>query len=298
MTGEHTYAAFGFSIVSDFKLPLVTGAAVSGSPVLRFSRASPQGDVASRQPASVGVRRPSESRICWLLPGVAALDLTRASEREIVCTGRGEEADIVHFFLRHGVPLALELYGGCWLNASGVVWNGEATLFVGPSGSGKSVGAAVMVSTGADLLSDHGISMLDFENGCPRATNGTGELQLWPDVLLRYPGLGPGRSIRPGVHKRACSVAAAGVGCFPVRRVFVESLQVSLTRSKLSPVRGHQRLTTVAACWSGWGPAGFHGICRWLESVEVWQVMRPSEPSAASLESLHEILTEILTVTT
>jgi hypothetical protein len=88
--------------------------------------------------------------------------------------------DTLFYALGPILALALRRQGRVCLHASAVDWQGQAVLFVGPAGAGKSTTAAAMVRHGAALISDD-ISTLCEQNGTFAVYSGQGLVRLWPE---------------------------------------------------------------------------------------------------------------------
>jgi hypothetical protein len=98
---------------------------------------------------------------------------------ELLCEADPVNEDWASIIAAQALPLAATVRGLEVMHASGVVLDGEALLFAGPPGAGKSSLAAALVSDGAQLLSDDAVALQLQGNGRPLLAHaGSGVLQL------------------------------------------------------------------------------------------------------------------------
>ncbi len=99
---------------------------------------------------------------------------------ELLCAPDANSAeDWTSMIASQALPLAATIRGLEVMHASGVVLGGEAMLFVGPSGIGKSSLAAALLRRGASLLSDDAVA-LSLSDGALIAHFGAAALHLRP----------------------------------------------------------------------------------------------------------------------
>jgi hypothetical protein len=96
---------------------------------------------------------------------------------ELLCAPNRTNEDWVSIVTAQALPLAATIRGLEVLHASGVVLDGRAMLFVGPSGVGKSSLAAALVRGGGQLLSDDAVA-LTLRDGALIAHPGSAALHL------------------------------------------------------------------------------------------------------------------------
>jgi hypothetical protein len=96
---------------------------------------------------------------------------------ELLCDPDPERADWGFILAAQALPLAATLRGFEVLHAAGVVLDGEAVLFAGPPGAGKSSLAAALLRRGGRLLSDDAVA-LDWQQRSIVAHPGAGALYL------------------------------------------------------------------------------------------------------------------------
>jgi hypothetical protein len=96
---------------------------------------------------------------------------------ELLCDPDPDRADWGFILAAQALPLAATLRGFEVLHAAGVVLAGEAVLFAGPPGAGKSSLAAALLRRGGELLSDDAVA-LEWQGGPIVAHPGAGALYL------------------------------------------------------------------------------------------------------------------------
>lgn len=97
------------------------------------------------------------------------------------------EADAVSFVLGPLLAFALRLRGVVPLHASGVVVNGEAVLFAGPPGAGKSSTVAALGVLGHQVLSDD-VVPLGLRGDQLVASPGFPRVSVWDDTISAVMG--------------------------------------------------------------------------------------------------------------
>ncbi len=118
------------------------------------------------RPAGYLLRAPGVGRILVALDG-----------GELLCDPLPGSAEWVTLIPAQALPLAATLRGLEVLHASGVVVDGEAVLFAGAPGAGKSSLAAALLHRGAVLLSDDTVA-LELRDGMLIAHPGAALLHL------------------------------------------------------------------------------------------------------------------------
>ncbi|HEY6506916.1 MAG TPA: hypothetical protein VIY56_02830 [Vicinamibacterales bacterium] len=137
-----------------------------------------------------------------------------------------DEADAVSFVLGPVLAFALRLRGAVPLHASGVVVNGEALLFAGPPGAGKSSTVAALGALGHRVLSDD-VVPLSLVGGQLVASPGFPRVSVWDDTALAVMG-GDTAPLPPwseSYPKRCLDLEDRGIRFFdqkaPVGRIYV-----------------------------------------------------------------------------
>lgn len=170
----------------------------------------------------------------WLRPGqllvtfphVGAFSVTR-DEITLLDAWDEDPAMLAHLVLDHLMPRVVGLRGDLALHASGVVGSdGDAWLFVGETGTGKSTLATALAAAGCPLLDDDGVRIVEVA-GRPYAVPGYAGVRLLPDSgAAALPGVAAGPPMAEGHDKRRYAVdAASGMTMagspVPVHLVFV-----------------------------------------------------------------------------
>src|SRR5262249_55064163 len=105
----------------------------------------------------------------------------------------------------------LRLRGGVPLHASAVALDGRGVVFLGPGGAGKSTLAAALVLTGAELVSDDLVPILE-EDGRISIVPASPSLRLWPEsVAMLFGDAEALPRLSPAWDKRGLDVRRHGL---------------------------------------------------------------------------------------
>jgi hypothetical protein len=156
----------------------------------------------------------------------------------------------------------------CWqrgllpVHASCVAINGQAVMFAGESGSGKSVVAAALASNGYLVVADD-ICVIDWRQPGPRVLPSVARLTLWPRAL-RALGLAPrphGR-VRAELEKYAVSQTISPDSHLPIAAIYY--LRPASSVGAFTPLAGIDALMRLQRAVHGVRPAlysiGPHGL--------------------------------------
>lgn len=140
----------------------------------------------------------------WRLAGVARYRVSGGGRLIEVAPDSGADPASVRLFLLSPVfALASVLRGDWMLNAAAVARNGRVSAFIGPSASGKSTAAAVLLQRGWDLVSDSLLRVTFGPDGRPLAHPQAPWQWLWPDAAERLDvDLSTAEPLRPGIGLR------------------------------------------------------------------------------------------------
>ena len=209
----HSYAAFGLGISSELKLPELVRADAASDVVIR------RGDQLKGVMPLIGVHgqwtTAEGTHIYW--DDVGTLTVRDGNEIVVRAVRNAEERRMRMLLLGAAMGVLLHQRGVLVLHGSAIEVDGEACVFVGPRGWGKSTIAAGMVERGHRLLADDVVA-IDFDaNGAPTVQPAFPQLKLWPDAIAAL-GQDPGRLRRlsSGFNKRERRVRA-GFRTSPVR---------------------------------------------------------------------------------
>lgn len=183
MTDQYLYC--GMKLASDWPLPELPPAAARAASDLEIV----MGQVPRCLPEEV--RRTATfahngREALWWLEGIGHFHVATGGRRITVEPAPGADAASLRLMLLYPVlALASVLRGDWMLNAAAVEKNGEVFAFVGPSASGKSTVAALLLKRGFRLVSDGLLRVTRTEDGWFLAQPQAPWLQLWPDALRR-----------------------------------------------------------------------------------------------------------------
>lgn len=197
------YQIYGLTIASDIDLPELTPEA-DGSPQWTF-HVCHEGALSPKDPpkwfhtsARAGDEpwvRAAKHDAGYLLRFTELADFVIGpATRDIRCYAMPDvpQVTIRHLLFDHVMPRVLSR-GALVLHASTVVIHGEAVLFLGDTGQGKSTLTAAFCSRGFPLLTDDCLLVRDEQNR-PVGVPGYPGLRLWPDVVSVVAASGMPRS--------------------------------------------------------------------------------------------------------
>jgi hypothetical protein len=181
------HSLFGYEIATDFPLARGrNGPSVRGRLEVRATRADPlerQGELVSwmdRDGAQFALASCGKTLLAWCSETGSFLIDGPGGVIEAQPSGSADAWE--HRLGSTIMPLLLAERGDLALHASAVVADGEAVLFCGPSGRGKSVIAAALALRGHPVLSDDGVVLSDLTTR-PRAWPGQTGNRVPPDVV-------------------------------------------------------------------------------------------------------------------
>lgn len=206
MTRHYRYC--GLQLESDLALPELPAAPDASMPAdLRIVRGAVPPSLAT------AVRRTETYEIgcgeaLWRLDGVARYRVCGAGRRiEVEPAALADAASVRLFLLQPVFALASVLRGDYALSAAAVERDGQVTALVGPSASGKSVAAGVLLGRGWRLVSDSLLRVTADGQGRMLAHPQAPGLNLWPDAIKQL-GLesAAGEALRPGIALRRLDI--------------------------------------------------------------------------------------------
>ena len=215
----HSYAAFGLGISSELKLPELMRAEAGSDVIIR------RGGPLKGAVPFVGVHgqwtTDEGTHIYW--DDVGTLSVRDGNEIVVRAVRNAEERRLRMLLLGAAMGVLLHQRGVLVLHGSAIEVDGEACVFIGQRGWGKSTIAAGMIEGGDRLIADDVVA-IDFDaDGAPTVQPAFPQLKLWPDAIVAS-GQDPGRLRRlsSGFDKRERRVRA-GFRTSPVRlkHVFV-----------------------------------------------------------------------------
>lgn len=188
-------------------------------------------------------------------------------------------------------------------HAGAVLVDGEAVLFIGEKGAGKSSLICSLVGSGFPLLSDDFVSVHLAPNGTPFAASAYPQMRLWPETVERFIGSAAGFPpvFDDGVKRRVPVGGAWGrflEGLYPVTRIYL--LQRAAESDGSVVVRrctGHaafMRLLTALLMSANFPLSDLEPIWSDLqhiaERVPIWELCYPS--GWQWMPALHRVVAE------
>ena len=128
------------------------------------------------------------------------------------------------------------------LHASVVNVNGQAILFSGISGVGKSTLAAAFTSKGFETISDD-IALVSIQNSIPVVVPGPAHLKLWSDSLKSL-GMNSkkGDKVRKELEKYFVPTEPTSDKCIPLKKVYILNVRNNSDIETI-PINGMEKFT-------------------------------------------------------
>jgi len=175
------YTTFGLRIRSDIELPELGEPGREEKPDLTITFRPIPGELPEALYRGKSFQI-SPSQVLIRIEQVAGY-LVRNGREIIIDPSHTAEMDLVRVFLLGPViGIALHQQGFLVLHGSSVLWNHQAIIFAGASGSGKSTIAGALIRRGFPFLADD-LCPLRMENNMPLLLPSIPQLKLMEDVL-------------------------------------------------------------------------------------------------------------------
>lgn len=201
-----SYRAYGLGIRAAIPLPELVEGEAEVEVSIHFGRVKhPQVLEAAEAGSTFFSPNPEEDYLFWR--GVGSF-LVREGNEIVVDPSPGLDERVLRLLLLGPVlAVLLRQRGHLLLHASAVAVAGEAILFLGSSGRGKSTTAAALRARGHGLVTDD-VAVIRAEETRPMVYPGFPQLKLWPEALVSL-GDDPEKLPRwnPHLEKRARSAA-------------------------------------------------------------------------------------------
>jgi len=234
----YNYRAYNLGISSMLPLPeLQSSAEVATDVTIRFDRVTwtpPLGSMTADEPYFEVAK--DEAHFFWSVLGKFRV---RGGTEIVVDPCAGVEERLLRLPLL-GTLLAVLLHqrGSLVLHASAVAIEGEAIIFVGNKGYGKSTMAATLYGRGHQLLSDDVVALSMEDSGRSMVLPGFPQLKLYPEAVTVSLGDDPGalRELAEGYEKLGRHVNDRfAQQALPLRSIYVLGLGPVLKISELDP---------------------------------------------------------------
>jgi hypothetical protein len=180
----------------------------------------------------------AEGRILLLIPGVARFLMTEGDELAFEPEAGRSDEDLKIFLLGSAFGALLHQRGGFVLHASAVAVNGEAVLFCGASGSGKSSLVAALSAAGYPVLADDVGLIQTASSGRPMVAPDGRRLKLWADAMSSLSISSKfDAAVRPGILKFWVDPqTTASPEALPLRAVYFLRAEAPPHRSGIEPL--------------------------------------------------------------
>ena len=178
------------------------------------------------------------------------------------------------------------------LHASAVLMDGNAVLFAGPAGPGKSTLLAALLQRGYTALSDDVVGVVLAPDGTPQIRPGYPVIKLWEDVLAKIPmpqDAGETTQIRDGLAKHVLPVEQFDMAQRPLRHIYLLGQRVKGDVSA-KRIQGPQLIEQLrSVCYRkrmiqglGAQPAQFAALAALVKHVPTFVLPRKNIPFSAT----------------
>lgn len=177
-----TYCAYGLIISSELRLNGLIEIDAVADVTIRFGHIPP---TINELDGDSSKQAPTLSTTSFLLdiPNVAKFHVMNGKEIIIEKAASCHENDIQVFLMGTVFAYVLQYHDYLVLHGSAVLINGNAVIFSGHSGSGKSTIAAAFAQKGYTVLTDDMVAIKYDTNGQLKLVPGWPRLKLWEDAL-------------------------------------------------------------------------------------------------------------------
>ena len=219
----YSYKAYGLDIRSSLPLPELQSASGVAKPDLNIRFGSVDWELPNPLSSWRHFHRTEDSMYCYW--NVVGKFQVRAGSEIIIDLLPDVDAGMIRLPLL-GPILAVVLHqrSHFLLHASAVVVNGEAALFMGASGQGKSTTAATLYSRGHRLMTDDVSAIVLKRSMPPTLLPGFPRVKLWPDAVNPATHRNP-KDLEP-LHQDVEKLTYSTVDGFcqvpvPIRRIYM-----------------------------------------------------------------------------
>ncbi len=284
MNSHYHYNCYGFQIDSEIELPeLRTGNGTEADVRIRLAKVPDKLEDALK--TGIGYQIKKDNYILTIA-NVAKYQALRGNEIRIDPYPGADEQSIRVFLLASVFGALSHQRGVLPMHASAIDYQGEAVLFAGSAGSGKSTTAVAFGQKGFPVMSDD-ISVIRFQKDQPVLYPGPVRSKLWLDSLrqLNYPYREEDR-VRPSLEKFLVTTGGKDqTNPLPVKKMFilrqkdVASVAVETLTGRLAfnAVR-HNTFRSRLMEGLGAKPRHFQLCSAFAASIPVIEVSRPNSP--------------------
>ena len=216
-----SYLAYGLGIRAALRLPELVAGEAEEEVSIHFGRVKrPRFLETAEAGPSFFSPNPEEDHLFWR--GVGSFLVRKGSEIVVDPSPILDERVLRLLLLGPVLAVLLHQRGHLLLHASAVDVAGEAILFLGSSGRGKSTTAAALRARGHGLVTDD-VAVLRAEESPPVVYPGFPQLKLWPEALVSL-GDDPEKLPRgnPYLEKRARPAATEfSPTPLPLKKIYV-----------------------------------------------------------------------------
>ncbi len=275
------YSAFGLVIDSAIELSVLPFS--DGKPMVSVRLGAVPVTFHDSSTESV-VGQVSPGAFLLTVPGIARFLIRDGSDIIIDLRSPSCSTDILPFLLGPVFGILLQQIGIVPLHGSSILTGGKATLFLGPTGAGKSMLAATFFQRGHHVLADE-ICAVD-PAPVPKLLSSPPYLSLWEDSLLRL-NIAPGslRPVRPALRKFLLPCGRdSELKPVPLGTCYILDRSLHVSGIEVEPIEGIPKINAVASQayrrsfpqTPGLAVESFENICRIVAASRVRIVRVPA----------------------
>ncbi len=220
-TGYYRYKTFGLTIESQIELPELLSSDHTGDSdlIIKYGPAPTSLPDCTKKGVTYEI---AKDQFLLDLKDIARYYISHGNQIIIDRKENSLDDDIRIFLLGSCLGAILQQRKVLPMHASAIDYNGEAVLFTGISGAGKSSTANAFRLKGYKMLTDD-VCPIIFQGGNPFALPGYPQSKLWDDTLHRleveYENL---KMIRNKINKRAIPITEQFVSTpLPVKALYI-----------------------------------------------------------------------------
>jgi energy-coupling factor transporter ATP-binding protein EcfA2 len=177
----YSYKAYGLEIHSELPLPELIGAQQADADVTVKFQALPNSPFG--QDDAYHSYQLTDDGLYLFWQNVGTFLIREGSEILIDSAPEADHSRLRLFILGAAIGTILCQRGFLVLHASAIAISGQAVIFIGHKGQGKSTLAATLHKRGHSLLADDVVALTIPDSGIPVVHSAFPQLKLWPDAV-------------------------------------------------------------------------------------------------------------------
>ncbi len=228
----HHYSAYGLTVHSELDFPELPAGGEVADVIVRRGKVEPHPQELDKNGCGFWCEG---ERACHYLQGSGAYLVTAGREILVDADAGADDSVLRLSVLGPAMALVQMQRQHFVLHGSAVAFAGQAVVFVGAGGTGKSTMSAMLHARGHSMITDD-VSAIALIDGQPHVIPGFPQFKLWPDAVAKL-GLSPQDMpiVHPDFEKLAWRPEQALAPTpLPLRRVYVLGIGSQLLVESLS----------------------------------------------------------------